>query len=273
MAGQLVGDGQAAAPLDQDEVELADAVESDDYPYSIVPDWVLLAPVSDLAVRIYGLLRAYANKSSGGRTSFPAKTTLAKILGYAKTQPIGAAVRELEDIGAVTTREVSCRGGRRTVYKTYLEPVPGAGLRGPRMTSELRAPGVLEEMAGQRAKRRRGRPAPAPTDEPAAPVPAAPADGGSPPPSVTAAAEPAPDAETAPVPPVPAVTRPAVHMPSTGPAPQRSSPVPRPPRRDLPAATATAVDYRGRHRSNQPELGRSAVDRSTEQRYSTGRDP
>lgn len=152
------------AAVGDDEVEGGDdEVEGDDYPFTLIPDWVLLAPISDLAFRIYGLLRAYANKSRGGRTSFPAQTTLARILGFAKTQPISQAVAELEAIGAVTRRKVAYPRGRKTIYRTYLEPHPDSGYRGPRMTAQLSDPDVLAALAAERAHRKPRR---RPTDQP-----------------------------------------------------------------------------------------------------------
>jgi hypothetical protein len=141
-----------------DEVEPDDEaeVEGDEFPWSITPDWVTLAPISDLAYRIYAIVRAHANKAQGGRTSFPSQKTLATILGYAKTDQISAAVQELRGIGAMSTRQVPCPKGRKTIYKTYMEPRMVGEYAGPRQTSDLYNPGVLEGMAQARAKRARG---------------------------------------------------------------------------------------------------------------------
>lgn len=129
-------------------------VDSDDFPWSSNPDWVTLSPISDLAYRIFSIIRAHVSKENP--RPFPSQRTLASILGYAKTDPISAAIQELRDLGAITTRQEPCAAGRRTRYKVNMFPPSGEAFAGPRKTSDLYAPGVLEGMAEARARRKRG---------------------------------------------------------------------------------------------------------------------
>lgn len=154
MTASAVGQAGDAAEVEADDF---DEVEGDDWPFSIVPDWVALAPISALACRVYWLLRSYANKATaGGTVAFPGQALLATICGYAKTHAIGKAVAELVAIGAVTWRWKPTARGRRIVYRTYVEPRPDAGYRGPAQTADL-TPDVLAQMTSERALRGRGR--------------------------------------------------------------------------------------------------------------------
>jgi hypothetical protein len=173
---------------DRDEVELDDMeaeVEPDDWPFTIIPDWVIFAPVTTLARWIFTALRAFANKANGGRTSFPSQRKLADMNGLSKTQPISAAIGELERIGAVTRKLVITPRGRKTIYRTYLEPhvrrpgcehnnpCPETQYEGPRKTSEL-TDDVIDDMAASLARRpgtRQKRAAPEPPETPEDQVP------------------------------------------------------------------------------------------------------
>ena len=68
--------------------------------FAIVPQWLLEAPVSDAAVRLYGLLARYGN-SSGRR--MPSRQTLADSLRRSKDS-VDRALRELEGCGAVVVQ-------------------------------------------------------------------------------------------------------------------------------------------------------------------------
>lgn len=135
-----------------------------EYPYTALPDWVAMAPVSDLAKVAYWLLSVHADKTSAVRKSFPGKGKIARLVGLVKTQPIGKAIDELVAIGAVTYTT----HGRRTVYVTY--PRPRTGYDGPRRTSDLSRPGVLDALIARQRPRRSpsaqaGQAAPDPPDD------------------------------------------------------------------------------------------------------------
>ena len=69
-----------------------------DLRFSIVPEQVLDADISDRAVRIYALLARYADNETG--KCFPSRETLAKRAGC-HVRSVGRAIDELIEIGAV----------------------------------------------------------------------------------------------------------------------------------------------------------------------------
>lgn len=127
----------------------------DEWPWSAFGDWVVMANISDLAVRCYCMLRAYANKSKEkGAVSFPSQATLATIFGRSKPDEIGKAMKELEAIGAISRKVTRGPRGWKTVYRTYKDqPRPGVKYDGPVYTSDLTAE-ALETMRQTRIKRR-----------------------------------------------------------------------------------------------------------------------
>jgi hypothetical protein len=142
--------------LDELEADDEAEIEGDEYPWSINPDWVTLSGISDLAYRIFGILRAHANKADGRRLPFPSQAVLGKILGISSTDPISKAINELRNIGCLTTRQVPSKKGKKTIYKTWMEPHPSVGYVGPKKTSDLYVAGVLDELSATRARRKRG---------------------------------------------------------------------------------------------------------------------
>lgn len=97
-------------------------VTSDVGPWSIVPEWVLDAQVSDRAVRLYALLGRYADRNG---ESFPSRQTLAKRLGCSESSAIRAS-RELEVIGAL---KITSRADSTNLYHLiYVSPVTGGGV-------------------------------------------------------------------------------------------------------------------------------------------------
>jgi hypothetical protein len=99
-------------------------VTSDVGPWSIVPEWVLDAEVSDRAVRLYAVLGRYANSNG---ESFPSRQTLAKRLRCSESSAIRAS-RELEAVGAL---KITYRGDSTNLYHLiYVSPVTGGGSNG-----------------------------------------------------------------------------------------------------------------------------------------------
>lgn len=77
-------------------------VYADDY-YAIVPEWVLNETRTGNAVKLYALLRRYADKASG--EAHPSRRTLAKRMRFSRPQSIDPIVRELVEIGALEVFE------------------------------------------------------------------------------------------------------------------------------------------------------------------------
>lgn len=73
------------------------SVTSDVGPWSIVPEWVLDADISDRAVRLYGLLGRYADSNG---TSFPLRRTLYQRLRCSESS-LDRAAKELISVGAL----------------------------------------------------------------------------------------------------------------------------------------------------------------------------
>jgi len=67
--------------------------------FSIIPDWVLDAAISDRAVRVYGILARYADNET--LQAFPSRETIAK-RAHCNAKAVTKAINELVAIGAVT---------------------------------------------------------------------------------------------------------------------------------------------------------------------------
>ena len=78
-----------------------DYIKSDVY-FSIVPEWVIDAPISAQAVRVYAVLCRYADKDDG--TCFPSIRTLAERI-HVSESTIKRAIKELKAIGAIKSQK------------------------------------------------------------------------------------------------------------------------------------------------------------------------
>jgi len=87
--------------------------------FVITPEWVLDADISDKAVRLYGVLRSYADHRTG--LAFPSRRTLAARLHVADPKAVDRAMAELEVIGAVTVeRSAPAVSGQARSSNRYL---------------------------------------------------------------------------------------------------------------------------------------------------------
>ncbi len=82
--------------------------------FAVVPEWLLDAPISDCAVRLYALLLRYGHLSGA---LMPSRATLARRLRKKSTDTIDRALRELVDLGAVTV--LSRWSGRERLTNAY----------------------------------------------------------------------------------------------------------------------------------------------------------
>lgn len=98
--------------------------------YTSVGDWVLLAPITDRAVRIYCLLRMHCEGLTDDE-AWPSQRTLASMLGVKKADTIQNAIKELVELGAVEVQTVAAQHGRHNRYVVHLSPPPGYE-KGPR---------------------------------------------------------------------------------------------------------------------------------------------
>ena len=76
-----------------------DQVVSDTGPFSIVPEWVIVADVSHGAVRLYALISRYADYATG--EAFPSRATLASRLRVS-TDTVDRFIKELVGVEALT---------------------------------------------------------------------------------------------------------------------------------------------------------------------------
>jgi hypothetical protein len=81
--------------------------------FSIVPEWVLDAAISDAAVRLYAVLLRFG-QTSGAR--MPARSTLARRMHKKSTDTVDRAMRELVECGAVVVQH-RFDGGQRLTNK------------------------------------------------------------------------------------------------------------------------------------------------------------
>lgn len=68
-----------------------------DNKFSTVPEWVIDAPISATAVRLYCVLQRYANSDG---VCFPSRSTLARRM-HCSVRSVDRAVEELEQVGAL----------------------------------------------------------------------------------------------------------------------------------------------------------------------------
>ncbi|MBC3763432.1 helix-turn-helix domain-containing protein [Quadrisphaera oryzae] len=103
-----------------------DALVVEDQLFSIVPEWVIEADISDPAFRLYALLLRYGN---GSGVRMPSRATLAERL-HRSTDAVDRALRNLEEKGLVVI-ERRRRGGVNLSNLYYLRTARPAAVDGP----------------------------------------------------------------------------------------------------------------------------------------------
>lgn len=119
-------------------------VAADQY-FAIVPEWVLDDTRTANAVKLYALLRRYADKASG--EAHPSRRTLATRMRFSRPQTIDPIIDELVEIGAVVVHERWTEAGDRdsngyTVMSTPPNRVGAPPARGgvPETAQQVGAP-------------------------------------------------------------------------------------------------------------------------------------
>lgn len=79
-------------------METQEKLSADNF-FTIIPEWVLFSDISAQAIRLYGVLRRYADRDG---TCFPSRKRLASDLRVESVKPVDKALKELVVIGAVT---------------------------------------------------------------------------------------------------------------------------------------------------------------------------
>ena len=93
--------------------------------FTIIPEWVLLADISAQAVRLYGLIRRYADSDN---QAWPSRTTLANRLNVS-TKTIDRSLGELSGIGAISIHHRFDASGDPTTNLYRILSVQGVGTR------------------------------------------------------------------------------------------------------------------------------------------------
>jgi hypothetical protein len=94
--------------------------------FSIIPEWVLYAPISANAVRLYATLQRYADKDTGA--CHPSRRTLAAKC-HTTTKTVDRALKELVDIGAVVMHQRRNANGDLTSNHYTVITASGVGTK------------------------------------------------------------------------------------------------------------------------------------------------
>ena len=124
-------------------MESQDKLIADNF-FAIIPEWVLYADISPQAVRLYGVLRRYADRDG---SCFPSRKRLASDLRMESTKPVDRALKELVSIGAITsehrfTEQGDLQSNLYTVLSMPMggdEKLPTSPLFGPHGSSRKEA--------------------------------------------------------------------------------------------------------------------------------------
>lgn len=95
-----------------------------DIRFSILPDWVITADISDRAVRVYAVLAGFADSET--LTAFPSRGLIAKRV-RTSVKSVDRALRELLEIGAIES-EKRVKDG---VYQSSLYTIKRGGVGTP----------------------------------------------------------------------------------------------------------------------------------------------
>lgn len=96
------------------------ANKADNY-FAIIPHWVLFANISPQAVRLYCVLRTYADNRT--LESWPSRNTLAEDLQVDSVKTIDRAVKELVDLGAISVERRFKNGEPQSNLYTLMSQV------------------------------------------------------------------------------------------------------------------------------------------------------
>jgi hypothetical protein len=120
-------------------------VYSDGY-FAVVPEWILDADISAQAVRLYAVLRRYADQQSG--QAFPSRRTLAARMRVASTRTVDAALDDLVRIGALDiSAQVREDGGNGTSRYTVRGVQKVREVQKVRTPAQQTAPGGAADCA------------------------------------------------------------------------------------------------------------------------------
>lgn len=114
------------------QIAHGDSIEADLY-FAIVPEWVLNLPVSSNAIRVYCVLRRFADNQTG--ECFPSRKTVA-MKSRLSVSTLDRAIKELVDNGAITVNPRKNQHGDWSSNLYVVRAVP----RGREVSSPARTP-------------------------------------------------------------------------------------------------------------------------------------
>lgn len=127
--------GEGEAPRDDLTVE--------DHRFAIVPEWIIDAPLSDCAFRVYAVLLRYG-QTSGQR--MPSRATLARRLHKRSVDTVDRAMKELVALGAVVVERR--RDGSQNLTNRYHVRTSCRGRTGAATPAEAASAAPVEVGAG-----------------------------------------------------------------------------------------------------------------------------
>jgi len=109
------------------EDEQFEVVAEGEYPFTMMPHWVALSPMSDGAFRLYNFLLMHLNMGSGTRKAWPSKASLAALMGFTKEDSLDRHLNQLYAMGAVTVQRHRNESNmkKRNTYTLRLTPPHG----------------------------------------------------------------------------------------------------------------------------------------------------
>lgn len=94
-------------------------------PFVVLPEWVVLAPMTTQAKSLYSALAAHVNQARGDGLVWPTLTAIAEMLGFAHRQALTRYVKELREIGAIDVFDERTRTGTQRIYAVHETPPEG----------------------------------------------------------------------------------------------------------------------------------------------------
>lgn len=115
-------------------------------PFVQIPQWVLFHPhLSNVAIRVYGILHSYLSHTRGDSLAWPKQETIARLCGNVHRNTVGRAIKELEQHGLIevhTQRYAHNNVRQCNVYA--VKEKAGPGHDGPlEAPTDLRTPRVV----------------------------------------------------------------------------------------------------------------------------------
>lgn len=94
-------------------------------PFTMVAEWVMVAPINGQAKALYTVLQGHVNTARNDGRAWPGMDNIAELLGYSRRQSVLPYLKELVALGAVEVVVEKTPKGRRNTYLVHATPPPG----------------------------------------------------------------------------------------------------------------------------------------------------